>query len=109
MLEKRGEGLYFPCPGVPLPNEPVSQYKCVNLPKTDDDDDRTHENDSNALDIWSMLLSGQVPHRTNPNQLFWNGLFQKKEPNRVGGLMTYFFEKTPGIVLVFLCTPGNFR
>ena len=108
MLEKRGEGLYFPCAGVPLPNEPVSQYKCVNLPKTDDDD-RTHENDSNALDIWSMLLSGQVPHRTNPNQLFWNGLFQKKEPNRVGGLMTYFFEKTPGIVLVFLCTPGNFR
>ena len=108
MLEKRGEGLYFPCAGVPLPNEPVSQYKCVNLPKTDDDD-RTNENDSNALDIWSMPLSGQVPHRTNPSQLFWNGLFQKKEPNREGGLMTYFFEKTPGIVFVFLCTPGNFR
>ena len=46
------------------------------------------------LDIWSMLLSRQVRHRTNLNQLFWNGLFQKKKPNRGvegGGLRTYFF------------------
>ena len=82
MLEKRG-GLYFPCAAAPLPSEPVPQYKCVNLPKTADND-RTHENNSNALDIWLILLSGQVPHRTNSSQLFWNGLFQKKEPNREG-------------------------
>ena len=31
-----------------------------------------------------MLFSRQVPHRTNLNQLFWNGLFQKKKPNRGG-------------------------
>ena len=30
------------------------------------------------LDIRSMLLSGQVPHRTNSSQLLWIGLFQKK-------------------------------
>ena len=24
--------------GVLLPSEPVSQYRCLNLPKTDDDD-----------------------------------------------------------------------
>ena len=35
------------------------------------------------LHIWSMLLSAQVPHRTNLCQLFWNVLFQKKKPNRV--------------------------
>ena len=54
-------GLYFPCGGAPLPNNPVSQYRCVNLPKTGDNY-RTHENDANALlDIWPMLLSEQVP------------------------------------------------
>ena len=30
------------------------------------------------LDIRSMLLSGQVPHRTNSSQLLWIWLFQKK-------------------------------
>ena len=30
------------------------------------------------LDIRSMLLSRQVPYRTNSSQLFWNRLFQKK-------------------------------
>ena len=48
MWEKRGRR-YFPCGGTPLPNEPVSQYRRVNLPKTDDND-RTHKkNDANAL------------------------------------------------------------
>ena len=49
-IESTGEegGLYFACGGAPLPNELVSQYICVNLPKTDDND-RTHENDANAL------------------------------------------------------------
>ena len=45
------------------------------------------------LDIRSMLLSGQVPHRTNSSQLFWNGLFQKKEPNREGGWWHTFLKK----------------
>ena len=31
-------GFIFPCGGAPLPSEPVSQYRCVNLPKTDDND-----------------------------------------------------------------------
>ena len=39
MQEKRG--------GAPLHNEPASQYRCKNLPKTDDND-RTHENDANT-------------------------------------------------------------
>ena len=43
-----------------LPSEPVSQYRCMNLPITDDSD-RAHKNDANALDIWSILLPGQVP------------------------------------------------
>ena len=30
--------LFFPCGGAPLPNDPVSQYRCLNLPKTDDND-----------------------------------------------------------------------
>ena len=37
------------------------------------------------LDIWSMLLSGQVPHRINSSQLFWNELFQKKTVEVKGG------------------------
>ena len=40
--------LHFPYGGAPLPNEPASHYKSVNLPKTDDNDS-THENDANAL------------------------------------------------------------
>ena len=36
------------------------------------------------LDIRSMLLSGQVPYRTNSSQLFWNGLFQKKKQEGSG-------------------------
>ena len=54
-----------------LPSEPVSQYRCMNLPITDDSD-RAHKNDANALDIWSILLPGQVPHRSNSSHLFWN-------------------------------------
>ena len=65
------------------------------------------------LHIWSMLLYGQVPHRTNSSQLFWNGQFQKKKTNRVrrGGESEdiLFFEKTPRIVLVFLCTSWKFQ
>ena len=43
-------GLYFPWRGrgAPFSNEPVSQYKCLHLPKTDDND-RTHKNDANTL------------------------------------------------------------
>ena len=36
------------CGGAPLPNEPVSQYRCVNFPKTDDND-RANGNDVNVL------------------------------------------------------------
>ena len=49
-----------------------------------------------------MLLSGNVPHRTNSSQLFWNGIAQKKKTNRVcvyvsgvgggGVLRTWFFS-----------------
>ena len=31
-------GFILRCGGAPLPSEPVSQYRCVNLPKTDDND-----------------------------------------------------------------------
>ena len=96
-------GIYFPCKSATLPNESVSQehMKMIQMP---------------YLHIWSMFLSGQVPHRVISSQLFWNGLFQKKKPNRVcvcweggGGLGRTFFRKTPGIVLVFSVPPGNFR
>ena len=70
-------------------------------------------NDANALlEIWSMLLSWQVPHRTNSSQLFWNGIFRKKnikQGEREWGVEDILFlEKTHGIVLVFLCFPGKF-
>ena len=61
------------------------------------------------LDIWSMLLSGQVPHRTNSSQLFWNGLFQKKNSTGERGVQNIPFWKKPWSVLVFLCTPGSFK
>ena len=48
MREKRGRGR-----GAPLPNELVSQYRYVILPKTNDDS-RTYENDANALS-WHMV------------------------------------------------------
>ena len=35
MWKKRG-GLYFPYVGAPFPNDPVSQYRYANLPKTDE-------------------------------------------------------------------------
>ena len=40
---------------------------------------------------------GKCLHWTNSNQLLWNGLFQKKKPNRWGGegLRTYCFFKKP--------------
>ena len=42
------EGGFTPRAGLLLPNELVSQYRCMNHPKTDDDD-RTHKNDANTL------------------------------------------------------------
>ena len=55
-----------------LPSEPVSQYRCMNLPKTDDNISRHKMMQIPYLDIWSMLLSRQVPHRSNSSFLFWN-------------------------------------
>ena len=43
----------------------------MNLPNTDDNY-RTHKNDTPYLDIWPMLLSGQVSHRSNSSHLYWN-------------------------------------
>ena len=40
----KGGLLYFPLVDGPLPNELLSQYRCVNLLKTDDND-TTHGND----------------------------------------------------------------
>ena len=55
-----------------LPSEPVSHYRCMNLPKNDDNY-RTHKKiQIPYLDIWSMLLSGQVPHSSNSSHMFWN-------------------------------------
>ena len=55
---RRRGGLYFPCGGTPLPNEPA-QYNCVNLPKTNDNDiEHMKMMHMPYLDIWSMLLSG---------------------------------------------------
>ena len=75
------------------------------------------------LHIWSMLLSGQVPHRINSSQLFWNRLFQKKKPSRVcacvcvgagrggeeGGLGRTLFWKIPWNCFGFFCTSWKFQ
>ena len=47
MWEKR-RGFTPTYSGVLLLNEPVSQYRCMNLPKFDHKD-RTHKNDANTL------------------------------------------------------------
>ena len=66
MWEKRGGGL--------LPSEPVSQYSCsvrtflklmIRL-------EYIKMIQILCLNIWSMLLSGQVPHRSNSSHLLWN-------------------------------------
>ena len=63
---------FTPHTELPLLSEPVSQYRCMDLPKTDGND-RTHKKiQIPYLDIWPMLLSGQVPHRSNSIHLFWN-------------------------------------
>ena len=52
----------------------VSQYHdtFMNLPKTDDND-RTHKKiQIPYLHMWSLLFPGQVSHRSNSSQLFWN-------------------------------------
>ena len=79
-------------------------------------------NDANALlEIWSMLLSWQVPHRTNSSQLFWNGIFRKKNIKQGagewgGGGHTFFgknawncfgFSLFPWKFLKENSTPGN--
>ena len=59
--------------GVHFPNEPVSQYICMKLPITDDNDS-THKNDANTLS-WHMVnvsfqtnasLDGHGPSWTRP-------------------------------------------
>ena len=45
MMAERGD--LHPIQGMLLPSELVSQYKCMILPKIDDD--RTHKNDTNIL------------------------------------------------------------
>ena len=70
---RRRFGLCPKCRGA-LPSEPVSQYRCMTLPKTDDNN-RIHivMMQTPYLDIWPMLLSGQVPRRmSNSSHLFWN-------------------------------------
>ena len=74
MWEKR-RGLPPPPPPnteLLLPSEPVSQYRCMNPPKTDDNDGTHKKIQIPYLDIWSMLLSDKVPHRSNSSHLFWN-------------------------------------
>ena len=57
-----------------LLSEPASQYRRMNLPKIGDND-RTHKKiQINYLDIWSMLLSGQVPHIIGAIQVTYFGI-----------------------------------
>ena len=64
--EKRG--------GSSLVREPVSQYDCSvrTFLKLMIKIEHTKLILIPCLDIWSMLLSGQVPRRTNSDHLFWN-------------------------------------
>ena len=107
-------GLYFPCGGAPLPNDPVSKYRCVNLPKTGDNY-RTHENDANALlDIWSMLLSGQVPPSDQFKSIVleWAVPEEKTKPKRGRREKSRghtFFEKNPWNCFGFSLCPWKFQ
>ena len=59
-----GVFIYF----APLPNQPVSQHRCVNLPKADDND-RTHQNDANAPSSHMVdAFFGASTSRTNSSQ-----------------------------------------
>lgn len=56
--------------GMFLPSELFLQYRCFS--KTDDND-RKNKNKMMQipyLNIWSLLLSGLVPHWSNSSQLF---------------------------------------
>ena len=55
------------------------------------------------LDIWSMLLSGYVPHRTNSSQLLWMGYSRKK--NWGVGWLGHKFLKKPLEVFLFFFVP----
>ena len=57
------------------------------------------------LDIWSMLLSWQVLHRSNSSYMYWNDLFQKKIKGNWGH---NFLEKNRGIFLVFFLLSWKF-
>ena len=97
MWGKRGWD-YFPCRGAPLPNEPVWQCRRMNLPKANAND-RTHENDANALSwhkvsasFWASALKDQFKSII----LEW-AIPEKK----TRGFRTYFFEKRPRFFLIF--------
>ena len=65
----------------------VSQYhkcSCENLPKPDDNDKHMKMIEIPYLDIWSMLLSGQVLHKTNSSQLFWKEWAVPEKTNKQG-------------------------
>ena len=101
--------------GCSCPIEPVSQYRCMNLPKTDDND-RTHENDANALSWHMVNASFWESASVGPIQVNCFGMgdsmgySRKKNQRGEGGVEDIpFLKKNPGIVLVFLCVPGNFR
>ena len=67
------EGLYPPCRGDIL-CEPLSQYRCMNLPKTKtDDNDRAHTNDDNTLS-WHIVDTSfwTSASRSNSSHLFRN-------------------------------------
>ena len=60
----REEGVFTSIRGCSsLPSEPVSQYSCKNFLKLMIMIEHIKKMQIPRLDIWSMLLSGQVPHR----------------------------------------------
>ena len=91
-------GLYFPWRGAPHPNELASQYRCVNLPKTDDND-RTHENDANAQSRHMVNASFWANASIGPIQVNCFGMGYSRRKNQTGGggegLRTYCFFKKP--------------
>ena len=90
LLLGRGGGI-FSYGSAPLPNEPVLQYRFVNLPKTDDND-RTHGNDNNALSWYTVNASFWAREcLIGPIQLncFALGYSRKKPKQRGGGGVTF--------------------
>ena len=98
MWDKRGES-FTSYAGVFLsPNELVSQYRCMSLPKTNDND-RTYKNDANILSWHKVNASFWARSLQEQDNCFGMGYYRKKHTRGLN--LTYFFVKKPRLFWFF--------